>query len=383
MRIASLSYKDLESGWSIENVTFNNLTLLVGASGVGKTQILECITRLKSICKGNTYSGIYWKLEFEINSGKKCVWEGEYESKGYNFFIQSDDRDRAPAKILFENLIINEKPVIVRDEEKIQFHDYKIPKLPIHLSAIHLLANEDEIGPIYRALQNIIFTEHSKSNKRDEFFNPDLIDADRLKAEYKTIDKIRQSDLELDVKLYLAFQNTKSIAKKIKERFIEVFPFVEDLRFSTLELKERNISTFLKQMPIIQLKEVNVEQWIPNFKFSSGMLRTLFHISAIYLCSEGTILLIDEFENSLGVNCIDEMTAEIHQGGLRDLQFIITSHHPYIINHIDPRNWKLVTRKGSSVHAYDATRYVDFEKSKQKAFIQLTQLEEFTTGIAE
>lgn len=38
-----------------------------------------------------------------------------------------------------------------------------------------------------------------------------------------------------------------------------------------------------------------------------------------------------EFENGLGVNCIDVL-AEILLSERKDLQFIITSHHPKIIN---------------------------------------------------
>ena len=46
-----------------------------------------------------------------------------------------------------------------------------------------------------------------------------------------------------------------------------------------------------------------------------------------------SLVLIDEFENGLGVNCIDVL-AELLLGERRDLQFVITSHHPKIINQI-------------------------------------------------
>jgi hypothetical protein len=34
-------------------------------------------------------------------------------------------------------------------------------------------------------------------------------------------------------------------------------------------------------------------------------------ISELYLCADGTLILIDEFENSLGINCIEEVTRSI------------------------------------------------------------------------
>lgn len=382
MKIFRLKYEDIDSGWTLNNVTFKNTTLLVGASGVGKTQILEALMRLKAISNGTPYSGVKWELEFEINGGKKCIWTGEYEAIGLGYFLGEDEKDKIRTGIVKESLSINQKEIISREADKITFHDYKIPRLALHLSAINLLSQEDQINPIYKALQNIIFTEHSHSNGREDILIPEFMQKEKLLKKYNNIEKIRESEEKLQVKLFLCFVNAKRIATQIKERFVEVFPFVEDIKFTPLE-NESNAPSFVRDLPFIQLKELNVEKWIPQFKLSSGMIRTLMHISAIYLCSEGTVLLIDEFENSLGVNCIDELTSELLSGERRNLQFIITSHHPYIINRIEPSNWKLVTRHGSAVKAHDIDEYISFDKSKQKAFVQLTQLEEFTTGIEE
>ncbi|MBS1521228.1 MAG: ATP-binding protein [Bacteroidetes bacterium] len=381
MRIIRLKYEDLDSGWTLSNVSFNNTTLLVGASGVGKTQILEAIMRLKRISSGASFSGLRWELEFITTHNKTCLWTGHYESKGLSYFQHTDENERNLPKIISEQLLINSKLVIDRDKDKIVFHDYKIPKLSPHQSALNLLKAEEMIKPIFSALQNIIFTEHSSSNRREEFINTDFLDKERLLRKYKTLESIRESEEKLETKLFLAFQNSKRITSQIKERFISVFPFVEDIRFCPFQSEVKNMPPFVKDMPFIQLKELNVDKWIPQFKISSGMFRTLMQISAIYLCSEGTVLLIDEFENSLGINCLDELTSELLSGERRSLQFIITSHHPYIINRIDVMNWKIVTRRGSLVKAQEATRYIEFDKSKQKAFIQLTQLDEFTTGI--
>jgi len=57
MKINSLRFCDTDTKWDLTKVEFKNLTLLVGASGVGKTQILKSILRLKSIARGNSYSG--------------------------------------------------------------------------------------------------------------------------------------------------------------------------------------------------------------------------------------------------------------------------------------------------------------------------------------
>ena len=38
-----------------------------------------------------------------------------------------------------------------------------------------------------------------------------------------------------------------------------------------------------------------------------------------------------------------------------DCQFILTSHHPYVINNIPMATWKLVTRKGGLVRVTSAS----------------------------
>lgn len=134
----------------------------------------------------------------------------------------------------------------------------------------------------------------------------------------------------------------------------------------------------LKDYPFIQIKEKGVKHWISQNRISSGMFRTLMQLSELYLCSEGTVFLIDEFENSLGINCINEITNDI-LASKRKLQFVLTSHHPYIIDAIGYNNWKLVTRNAGVIKTHNIDKF-NIGKSKHSAFMQLIQLEEYQTG---
>ncbi|MFN6033676.1 MAG: hypothetical protein ACK48B_06445, partial [Dolichospermum sp.] len=71
------------------------------------------------------------------------------------------------------------------------------------------------------------------------------------------------------------------------------------------------------------------------------------------------------------VNCIDSVTDLILEN--RDLQFFITSHHPYIINNISPAYWKIVTRTGGLVSVKNS-EYFHISNSRQKAFIDLINI---------
>ena len=64
----------------------------------------------------------------------------------------------------------------------------------------------------------------------------------------------------------------------------------------------------------------------------------------------------------------------------RDLQFIITSHHPYIINNINLNNWKIITRKAGVIKNHNASQ-LNIGKSKHEAFTQLINLDEYSDGI--
>ena len=92
-------------------------------------------------------------------------------------------------------------------------------------------------------------------------------------------------------------------------------------------------------------------------------------------------LLVDEIENGLGVNCMPEVTEALR---LRtDLQFILTSHHPYIINNLPTRAWKLVRRQGTQVRIDPASEFAGIDTSSHhRAFTQLINLPEFEDGIS-
>ena len=114
---------------------------------------------------------------------------------------------------------------------------------------------------------------------------------------------------------------------------------------------------------------------------SSGMKKVLFHIAYLTLSPKGTIFLIDEFENGFGVNCIDAISHWIMNPALK-YQFIITSHHPYIIGNLPVRNWIVLHRKGNKVLVKNGSDLENkFSKSKQEAFIQLINNCFYTEGV--
>lgn len=371
MKIQSLQYEDLSTGWKLDLIEFNpQLTLLVGASGVGKTQILEALGNLKKIAAGisSSSSGVQWDIHFVSSSGKNCQWKGQFDKtwEGISGFY-TQTQSHKPVNLNYEKLIINNSEIIDRTREKILFKGSPTVKLSQCESVVSLLREEDEIKEIQ---QNIIKIRYNHTVNLENIFMLDLNE-----NEYKSLEYLINSNKSLNIKLYFLYTKHKKEFDKIKSSFIEIFPSIEDVKINLIEFYNDK-SIFQTD---INIKEKNVLNWVSGFQMSSGMLKTFWHLVDLYLCPDNSVILIDEFENSLGINCIDEVTYQI-LASERNLQFIITSHHPYIINKIPYQDWKLVTRKGSVVQAKNATEY-GIGKSRLQAFTQLGNLPEFSAGI--
>jgi hypothetical protein len=279
--------------------------------------------------------------------------------------------------LVFETLYKNGKEITKRINRKNYFKGNLIPNTSPTESNLKIFRVEEDINPAYVALQKMIYSDYTSSQNiplKEQF----LFEVDKLIKKYKTLNEIKNYDEIVLVKLYLVYKNVPEIFEKIKTTYLNIFPYIEDVIIEPLETKE-DIPSILKEIPFLQIKEKGIEKWISQTELSAGMYRTLIHICELFLYANGTVVLIDEFENSLGKNCIDEVTDVILSLG-RNQQFIITSHHPSIINKVDYKFWKLVTRKHGEVSIQDLNN-LQLEKSQHKAYLHLINLDKFIEGV--
>lgn len=383
MKINKLRFKDNKQHWELSEISFDYLTLLVGASGVGKTKTLRAINVIKQIAQGHASCGIEWYVHLTTNSGDSYIWEGETDTSGISFpffdddfFYLLDDKDTPKTNFKWEKIYLNDNLILDRNSSETIYNNNKTVKLALSESIVSILKEEDSIKPIVEEFKRIK-TQDLSSNKRGAFSMNSIISKDDS-GEYSTIEEIRNSSRNIYLKLYLVSLYYPQVFEDIKDRYIEIFPLIEDIRIESrdADFTEKGKDKFL--LISILIKEKGVQDWIRESDLSSGMYRSLIHIAEMHLCADGTLFLIDEFENSLGVNCINELTNEILLSDRR-LQFIITSHHPYIINNIDFPFWKLVIRNGSTVRAMDINSFIQGQSSHDK-FMQLIQLSQYQTG---
>jgi len=375
MKIISLRIKNNFFEWDFDEIKFSsNLTLLVGVSGAGKTQILRAIIDLRRIANGTAINGFEWKIIFSTVNGTEFIWEGGFDTVEKNELSFEDDEkekqdEREKSSLIYEKLTSNNQVLIERNLEEIRYKGSSMPKLSSQQSMIYILKEESVIKEAFDALNKIEYRDHTINGRRLINSNQSL---PSLKNKYKTLDSIVNSDEDIRTKLYLTFENNLDIHEKIKSRFIDIFPQIGDLKVEPFKTDILPKSIAEKLQPGISIKEKSVPKWISENRISSGMLRTIIHIAEMFLANEGSVILIDEVENSLGINCIDILTDDlIHEN--KTLQFIATSHHPYIINNIPYEYWKIVTRQGGHIRICNASDY-HLGKSKQDAFIQLTKI---------
>jgi ABC-type bacteriocin/lantibiotic exporter with double-glycine peptidase domain len=408
MKIREISFKNNAHPWELVNTKFSDLTLLVGVSGVGKTQILNNIMKLVNISTGHVCNGVEWDLHFIGDNEENYRWTGEFESiKGLRkqSFSEKDINGQQAARIprlLTEKLYLENELVFERKESQVKYENKETPKISPYKSVLNLFTTEDKISPVKEAFEKIVFLDYQAEKKRItirslkelEIFYKVALEAKKKKN--KKLDDLKKSpgrkeseslNQKIDKmlpaffeeiaqirsiilpKLFLAYY-IKEVFEEIVEDFKDIFPQVEDVRFELLE----DIDAYE-----LQIKERGTG-WISMSEISSGMFKTLLHLAEIKLMVDGYVILIDEFENSLGVNCIDTVAEDLLKPG-RDLQYIITSHHPYIINNIEMKYWKVVMRDGTKVSTKNADE-LKLGKSKHQAFKQLLNLDEFTGGIS-
>jgi predicted ATPase len=167
---------------------------------------------------------------------------------------------------------------------------------------------------------------------------------------------------------------------EIEESFRDAFPSVSELKVLRYPVEAVDSMGFYKMS--LTITEAGVDSPVFYKDMSSGMQRYLSFLIHLSFAPPGTVVLIDELESSMGVNCLPAVTRFLLSRA-PDLQFILTSHHPYIIQQIPPTDWKIVTRRGSRVRVLDAAQIpaLGEGRSHLDRFTRLINLPEYEQGI--
>ncbi|WP_437576429.1 AAA family ATPase [Sorangium sp. So ce887] len=359
--------------------------LLVGVSGAGKTRIVRAIEQVRAVALGekevdgavDAIRGASFAIGFE-HDGLTYRWEAELEPRvGRGSEEQGALHAVEPPLIRAECIHQGERSLVDRTPERFLLNKHPIPKLDRAKSAIAILKEDPAMEPLYAAFSRCIF--RALEALPPEGFRLGSIE-DQRRNYQSAADIGADFSLPLHGKAELLQEWFPEAFAEIEEAFQEAFPTIEELK-----VHRRHYPKLTREgMSFITLavKESGVDEWIAFADMSSGMQRYLSFLVHLSFAPPGTVVLVDELESSLGVNCLPAVTRFLLSRA-PDLQLILTSHHPYIIEQIPPSHWKIVTRKGSRVRVLDADTIPAMaeERSHLDRFTRLINLPEYEHGV--
>lgn len=365
MRFNSFSYRtqeDNNTGWNIRKIDFMGVNLLVGASGSGKSTVLKTMFELgKDVARGSNPFVGFWDVELLCGEEKYCyqlersVVKKDEAPTGKNLIVKSE-------KLTKDGL---ETPIIDRNTEHFSFNGAKLPKLAADQNGISLLKDEELVEPVFSGFTKMKRREFDggalQDNREFKSFNHQFVN--NLKPE--SINDLPRVEYTLNQSLFLLHKYFPDIYNDIKDTYCSIFPEVSDLDIQIISISSDEF------IPVIEFKDKATSSKAPISELSSGMLKVMLILVDIQFLPEDSIYIIDEYENSLGINAINFFPDYLIEFG-SNKQFFVTTHHPYIINNIPIENWILLTRKGLEISTIRGEVLKEkYGKSSQSAFIKL------------
>lgn len=345
VKIQWIEFENLKTGLKIERVYFNkDVTLLVGLSGVGKTQILNAIEYSLNLALDKDKDKIVQLRPYKVGMG--LLIEGEEYEWFYQIDKSNDDEliieEENKYEFSYEKLIRNNEVIFERKNMDVKVLGYdKVPQPKRNESLILQYSDDKKFEKLIMGIRKLYSVEIELAVRggirSESFIRLKSKVTDALNESKESTDFRMFSHLPVAMKLYIVKNYYVDIYVKIFDAVKELFMEIEDLDVE--EDREREI--YLVTIKVYGKKLFQQD-------ISNGMLKTIYYIVELFTISEDSLVLIDEFENGLGVNCID-ILSELMLSERNDLQFIITSHHPKIINAIDKDKWRIIDKEGSIV----------------------------------
>lgn len=399
MSIQTFEFCDRSKNWTLKSVHFRpSLNLLVGVSGVGKSRLLNSLRAVCSAGVGRQTKvyGCEWKLSILVDD-VEYTWNAttaERRVSNQNGFVVLDTDDQIdpdvadespspPLSFQSEQITCSNGSIeVIRTSDSTTFNGVKIPKTKDTESVISLFRDDESLAPLFDSLSRV----QKSSAQRGAHLQ--IVEEATLQRACKKYEKRSVDELQDDQSLsnlvkgwVLQERFPDEFRSRISDVYSDVFHTVEEVRIDLgskfLSESERARRDIPFEYVEIAIRERGVNGWVASRAMSSGMRRSLFHILELALSPRSSVMLIDEYENSMGVNCLPSVTNQILERA-RDLQFIVTSHHPYVIGNVDKKHWMLVRRSGCIVDVIPSSDVRSLDtRSTQDAFVQLMNAPEY------
>ena len=373
MKIHWIEFENYTTGQRIERIEFDKLNLLVGESGAGKTQILKILSLYANvIMKGQMipFAGRF-KIQFSVN---QIIFGNprELDNRVFTWEIETGNDNIINTKSSFSYGVINEillKEDTVffrRDKKSLILLNESIPNISSEKSILNVFNDPIDIANINTNFWEIVsyFLQEiglSPMPLKEVNIIQQILKGETLKTFDELAKKIFLMRYSALIKIFIMREFFREDYKLFLENLKSIFPVIEDIKVDVDEnIKQYNL--FIKENG----------QWIPKEEISGGMLKTIYILCVVEFSTNESVILLDELENSLGVNCLDEITDYICEKSYdSNTQFILTSHHPYIINQIPENSWRIISQQNGIISSKRAIEVgIDTSKNRQDKFFQ-------------
>ena len=354
MRIERLLYHDRAADWHLDATDFfPDVTLFIGNASADKRQILSAIETLAQFALGHSPDelwGVDWNITFSTE-GRTYGWQGATSGRGVSFrdgmhlssvvnaLLPEALRRGVEPMVLHESLFLDGHWVVERKGDTLRCNGTTtFDHSPIR-SLLQLLRHDAVVEPASDGFARVV--RHDAPGDSLRTMGKPLGD---LCATFPTLAAIRASNLPIYAKLALVHENAPGVFRDIVAHICKALPSVEDVGFDRVDRSR------FTDVPSMRVLERGTERWLPESKISTEMLRALLHVSSPTLWPDDGVVLIDDFETSLGISCLDQMLESIRDESRR-LQYILTSRDPAVIERVGAERCKVVNWEGNVVSA--------------------------------
>ncbi len=365
MKIISYEYSEIKpADWTINKIELGQINLVVGDTASGKTRFLNTIFNLGRMVTGTSplLGSCKWYIAFE-HLGVDYQWKIQTTKRSDNRVVIAEEQLSQFKGRSFRSLL-------KRTKSSFNFQSKPLrAKLPTDLLSATILKEEPSIRPIIEAF-SLILRRNFQSDALLTVLPVTITKLKFLDKAPKSPNEIGNIGLPLNPRLALLYRYFPAIYKQICDHYLSIFPFISSIDVKDIKEIRQGFNP-PGPTPVFCIKERGVRKWLSIDELSTGMQKVILILTDVYTLPDGSIYMIDEYENSLGISAIDffpQFLTDLE----RDIQFIVTSHHPYLINSVPVQNWLVFHRDGSIVQARFGTENVEaYGESKQTRFLNL------------
>lgn len=361
MRIQSIEFENYTTGQKIKKLQFDKINLLVGGTGAGKTQILQIISSyVKAASRDSTIVAIQFKAHFKMEfSAVVFPDEKKRQEVSIMWEIHTDEMNNIATSPYHLDYGISEEHLKITDSSTnkdiltvnrtttdLSINDIPNSSISPEQSIFTTFSAPLEIAQIRAQLFSIITYDQQLRGFAD--LHQKNVEKWRQQAKGRLTHSANFTSLLIFYSPLMQIDLVRTYDKTLFTEFLcdlqNIFPSIEDIKMDLVAGSE-----------FYNLYMLENGKWIPKNAIAGGILKTIYLLAVINFNLPNNVILLDELENSLGVNCLDEITDYILTAThSHKSQFIMTSHHPYIISHITEPYWLIISQNNGVISAKKA-----------------------------